>query len=148
MDEKLEYIEKQKQEYSKQFDELNKQIEETLNSYNEKITKLRDEGEAKLAELRDERERIRGGYMALQDMYQQVMGEPTEPDSCNCDNCSCEEANQEPVQPQQPIVEVQPVVEPTPVVEQPVQPAETQTLTPDEIAKIKQIENDTLDYLK
>lgn len=144
MDEKLEYIEKQKQDYSKQFEELNKQIEETLNNYNEKISKLRDEGEAKLAELRDQRERIRGGYMALQDMYQQVIGENTEADPCNCDNCSCEEANQEPVQHEQPIVEVQSVTEPTPAV----QPAETQTLTPDEIAKIKQIENDTPDYLK
>ena len=144
MDEKLEYIEKQKQDYSKQFEELNKQIEETLNNYNEKITKLRDEGEAKLAELRDQRERIRGGYMALQDMYQQVIGENTEADPCNCDNCSCEEVNQEPVQHEQPIVEVQSVTESTPAV----QPAETQTLTPDEIAKIKQIENDTPDYLK
>lgn len=146
MNEKLEYIEKQKQEYSKQFDELNKKIEETLNSYNEQISKLKDEGEAKLIELRDERERIRGGYIALQDMYNQVVGEnveASEPNKeCDCTVCDCQQPVVE-TQPDPQIVEVQSVP-----VEENVQPAQTQTLTPAEIEKIKQIENETPDYLK
>lgn len=63
---------KDKMEVSrKEFEKINIEIDETINKYNNAITKLETEGKETIEALRNRREQIRGEYTSIYNIYQQ-----------------------------------------------------------------------------
>lgn len=152
-----EYIENRMKELETEFTALEQKSQKVANDYNNRLANLQAEGKAELEKIKDRREQIRGEYTALSYIIhpelrpkEQPTQEftPTEEPPMESTTKQSQERGPAPVDNVLEMSEVAPKQE----------EAQSTTLSPEELAKVKQVtakpqpkkdeKDDTPDYLK
>ena len=135
----LKELQDQMQISSKAFEELNKDIEATVQEYRDKLNELEQEGNAKIKQLYDRREQIRGEYTGLYNTF------------IKFSQLDETKANEDKQNKTTPVKEVKSKTKTTKKTEE---PKDTSSLSPEEVEKLKAVTNkqpkqeDIPDYLK
>lgn len=153
-----EYIENRMKELETEFTTLEQKSQKVANDYNSRLANLQAEGKAELEKIKDRREQVRGEYTALSYIIHPELRPKEQP-------------TQEFIPTEEPPIETESVEQPQKRGPAPVdnvlemsevapkqEEAQSTTLSPEELAKVKQVtakpqpkkdeKDDTPDYLK